>query len=434
MSTKKSLTIISVALLLLLAGCAQQSKQKTDASVAQKSEANNLVRVSAENADAAEPALAAAPDGTAYVAWVEHRENKEADVMLARLDSEGKMKDAPVRVNPQAGAATAWRGDPPTVRVAPEGTIYVGWTARFADSQSHGNDLYVSASRDGGRTFEQTVKVNDDGKQVVHGMHSLTVGADGRVYVAWLDERNVVKPPPSGKKMDGMQKMEHMEANREVFMSFSTDGGRTFSQNQRVAKDACPCCKTAIAVSADGHVFIGWRQVLPGEYRHIAVAASADGGKTFAQPVIVSDDRWMIAACPVSGPALSVGSDNALRVVWYTEGEKGSPGIYWAESSDNGKTFSESKTFEKGQARGTPMLLVNGKSGASVIWESDENGQPRVMMARFDKETDGASASPIASAGELPSAASSGDSLFVGYIAKVNDRRSIWVVKTKPVA
>jgi hypothetical protein len=434
MSTKKSLIIISVALLAFMAGCAQQSKQKTESSAAQKSDANNnLVRVSAENADAAEPALAAASDGTAYVAWVEHRENKEADVMLAHLDSEGKMKDAPVRVNPQAGAATAWRGDPPTVKVAPDGTVYVGWTTRFADSQAHGNDLYVSASHDGGRTFEQTVKVNDDGKQVVHGMHSLAIGADGRVSVAWLDERNVVKPPPSENKMDGMQKMEHMEANREVFTSFSTDGGRTFSQNQRVARDACPCCKTAITVSSDGHVFIGWRQVLPGEYRHIAVAASADGGKTFAQPVIVSDDRWMIAACPVSGPALSVGDNNALRVVWYTEGEKGSPGIYWAESSDNGKTFSESKTFEKGQARGTPLLLVNDKSGASVIWESDENSSARVMTARFDKEMDGAPASTIASAGELPAAASSSAGLFVGYIAKVNDRRSIWVVKTKPV-
>ena len=324
MSTKKSLTIICAALLLLLAGCAQSSKQKTEKSVTPSPDVIKPLRVSAENADAAEPALATASDGTAYVVWIEHRENKEADVMLAHLDNEGRMNNAPVRVNPQEGSATAWRGDPPTVKVAPDGTVYVGWTARITGSQGHGNDLYVSASRDGGRTFEQTVKVNDDGKQVVHGMHSLAVSLDGHIYVAWLDERNVVKPPPSENKMDGMQKMEHMEANREVFMSFSTDGGRSFSKNQRVARDACPCCKTALAVSADGHVFIGWRQVLPGEFRHIAVASSADGGKSFAQPVIVSDDRWMIAACPVSGPALLVGDDNALRVVWYTEPHCGS--------------------------------------------------------------------------------------------------------------
>lgn len=413
-----------------MAGCARQPPQKTEATPAQVDALIKPVRVSAENADAAEPALTAAPDGTAYVVWVEHRENKEADVMLAHLDNEGKMKDAPVRVNPQPGAATAWRGDPPTVKVASDGTVYVGWTARFTDSQAHGNDLYVSASRDGGKTFNQTVRVNDDGKQVVHGMHSLAVGSDGRLYVAWLDERNVVKPPEH--KMDGMQKMEHMEANREVFFSSSTDGGRTFSQNQRVAKDACPCCKTSVAVSRDNHVFVGWRQVLPGEFRHIAVAASPDGGKSFAQPIIVSDDRWMIAACPVSGPALSVADDQTLRVVWYTEGEKAAPGLYWTESRDNGQTFSEARTFAKGQARGTPLLLVNGNSGAFVIWESDEDGSPRIMSARFDGERE-AAASPVASAGELPSAAAGGNQLFVGYIAKANDRRSIWVVKTKAV-
>ena len=68
--------------------------------------------------DAAEPAVASAPDGHVFVAWVEHRENKEAVVMLARVYSEGRMQDAPVRVNPQPGEATAWRGDPPTVKVA----------------------------------------------------------------------------------------------------------------------------------------------------------------------------------------------------------------------------------------------------------------------------------------------------------------------------
>jgi hypothetical protein len=388
------------------------------------------VRVSAENADAAEPSLATAGDGSAYIAWVEHRENKEADVMLAHLDVEGQMKGAPVRVNPKAGEATAWRGDPPTVSVAPDKTVYVGWTARLT-VEGHGNDLYLSASRDGGQTFEPPVKVNDDGKAVGHGMHSLAVSADGRVYVAWLDERNVVKPMAM-RQGGAMQKMEHMESNREVFMAYSTDGGRSFSKNQRIAREACPCCKTALATGAEGRVYAGWRQVLPGEFRHIAVAASEDEGKTFSSPVIVSDDRWMIAACPVSGPALSVGDDGALRVVWYTEGEKAAPGLYWAASSDNGKTFSGSRPLAKGQGRGTPLLLTGGKSGAAVVWESNEGGASRVVSVPL--AVDGRSATPIASGGELPSAAMSGDQLFVGYIAKTNERRSIWIVRAKPVA
>jgi hypothetical protein len=421
--------IACAALLMLLTACAREVRQEARTNEPASS-VPKPVRVSTENTDAAEPTLATAGDGTAYVAWVEHRENKEADVMLAHLDGEGRIKGAPVRVNPQMGEATAWRGDPPTVSVAPDKTVYVGWTARLS-GEGHGNDLYLSASRDAGQTFEAPIKVNDDGKAVTHGMHSLAVSVDGRVYVAWLDERNVVKPMAMGQGA-AMQKMEHMESNREVFMAYSTDGGRSFSKNQRIAKEACPCCKTALATGAGGQVYAGWRQVLPGEFRHIAVAASEDEGKTFSSPVIVSDDRWMIAACPVSGPALSVGDDGALRVVWYTEGEKAAPGLYWAASSDNGKTFSESRPLAKGLGRGTPLLLTSGKSGAAVVWESNEGGASRVVSVPL--AIDGQSATPIATGGELPSAAVSGDQLFVGYIARTNDRRSIWIVRAKPVA
>lgn len=436
--TTLKIIVASGLLLICLSACGRQMKQETTTSQPTPSSepsAKSLlkpVRVSAENQDAAEPTLASGGDGSAYVVWVEHRQNKEADVMLAHLGADGRVSGAPVRVNPKAGEATAWRGDAPTVVVAPDKTVYVGWTARVA-SVERANDLYLSVSRDAGQTFEPPTKVNDDGRAVGHGMHSLAVGSDGRVYVAWLDERNAKGQMAMGQGGGAMQKMEHMESNREVFMAYSTDGGRSFSKNQRIAQEACPCCKTALAAGANGRVYAGWRQVLPGEFRHIAVSASEDGGKTFSAPQIVSDDRWMIAACPVSGPALSVADDGALRVVWYTEGERAAPGLYKAESRDDGKTFSEVRLLVKGQGRGTPLLVAGGKSDASVVWESNEGGEPRVVSVPLADAEKSINAAPTASSGELPSAAVSGDQLFIGYIAKANERRSIWIVRSKPV-
>jgi hypothetical protein len=426
--------VACVALLTFLTGCARQQPVTVTETTPAPDAANTVkpIRVSAGGTDAAEPSLASAPDGTIYIAWVEHRENKEADVMLAPLDDAGQLKSSPVRVNPNVGQATAWRGDALTVAVAPDGAIHVGWTARLP-SQKHANELYLSTSRDGGRTFEPPVKVNDDGQAVEHGMHSLAVGADNRIYVAWLDERNVVKPPPApAQPGNGQQKMEHMEANREVFIAFSVDGGRSFSRNTRIGKEACPCCKMALATGRDNRVYASWRQVLPGEFRHIAFAVSEDGGKTFSSPMIVSDDRWMIASCPVSGPALSAGTDGAVRVVWYTEGERGTPGLYWAESRDNGKTFSESRPLAKGEARGNPLVLANGKGGTVIVWESNENGSSRVFSASL--ASNGVFVSLLTTSGELPSAAVIGDQIFVGYISKLNDRRSIWVMRAKAVA
>lgn len=382
------------------------------------------VRVSFEHADSAEPVVAAGPQGTAFVAWVEHRPKKEADVMIAQIDREGKPLGSPVRVNPNAGEAKAWRGDPPTLTVTTDGTVYVGWTAR-AGTEGHGTNLYLSASHDGGRTFPAPVKVNDDQKPASHGMHSLAVSKDGRVYLAWLDERNL-DTTVAAETAAGQKKMEHMERNSEVFAAFSTDGGRSFSKNQRIAGEACPCCKTAVAVGADGRVYLGWRQVLPGEYRHIAIASSADGGATYSAPVIVSDDKWLIAGCPVSGPALSVADDGVLSVMWYTEGERGTTGLYWAESRDQGKIFSERKLFAGGQAFGNPLLLRDGSGRLVAVWGNNE-GLMAAPVIKGGKES-----VPLATGAELPSAALTNDRLFIGYITSANDRRSIWIVRAGP--
>ncbi|HVG32208.1 MAG TPA: sialidase family protein [Pyrinomonadaceae bacterium] len=387
------------------------------------------VRISLENADSAEPAVAAGPQGTAFVTWVEHRPKKEADVMVAQIDREGKPMGEPVRVNPNAGEATAWRGDAPTLSVAADGTVYVGWAARDA-TKAHASILYLSASRDGGRSFAPPTKVNDDEKPGEHGMHSLAVSQDGRIHLAWLDERNL--KPAAEQHAAGGKKMEQMEQNKEVFTAFSTDGGRSFSKNQRIAGEACPCCKTSVAMGADGRVYIGWRQVLPGEYRHIAIASSADSGATYSNPVIVSDDKWLIAGCPVSGPALSVASDGTLSVMWYTEGERGTTGLYWAESRDQGKTFSERKLFAGGQAFGNPLLLSNEAGKLLAVWGNNDGGTPRLMAAPL--ATEGKENAPLATSAELPSAALTGDQLFIGYITSANDRRSIWVLRAKPTA
>jgi hypothetical protein len=221
---KKCLTTAACAsLLLLIAACARQAGQgaQTSSNVSQpesgvqRMAAFEPVLVSAKDTDAAEPALATAGDGTVFVAWVEHREGGEADVWLSHLDADAKPKGSPVRVNAKAGEATAWHGDPPTVAVAPDATVYVGWTARVAGAK-HASTLYLSASRDGGRSFESQIKVNDDEKPAAHGMHSLAVSPDGRIYVAWLDERNVAPPPPT---KPSQPHSAHKESNRELFFA-----------------------------------------------------------------------------------------------------------------------------------------------------------------------------------------------------------------------
>lgn len=378
--------------------------------------APRAMQISPPGVDAAEPATASAADGTFYVAWVNH-EAHQADVMIARFSGDGKMQGSPVRVNREAGVATAWRGDQPSVAVAADGAVYVVWTARVETTDKHGTDLYLSASNDRAQTFSSEVKINDDKVPGAHGMHSLAVANDGRIFVGWLDERDVHASKPSTKG-EG----HHMESNRDLFLAYSTDGGRTFSQNRKVASEACPCCKTTLAVSPDGTLYAGWRQVLPGSFRHIAVMRSTDGGATFSPPKIVSDDRWVLQGCPVSGPSLSVDSGGKLKVLWFAAGEGNPPGLYFAESSDKGNSFSPRQLLSQEAVRGTPALNTTNDV-AIGIWQT---------MAGETKMTElGQHGMPItiAANAELPAGAFSNGNMFVAYIAKEKEKRSVWLVK-----
>src|SRR6185369_3679572 len=148
--------LIFLTTLLLLAGCKHQT-------TSQGAEVNKPqpLQISANGVDAAEPATAAAPDGTFYVAWVNH-DAKQADVMLAHFNTEGVQQGSAVRVNRQEGVATAWRGDQPSIAVASDGAVYVLWTARVEAGDKHGTDVYLSVSNDRGQSFASEVKVNDD--------------------------------------------------------------------------------------------------------------------------------------------------------------------------------------------------------------------------------------------------------------------------------
>ncbi|MGD9589076.1 MAG: sialidase family protein [Pyrinomonadaceae bacterium] len=395
------------------------------------------VRVSAES-DAAEPAIATGPDGSVYVAYVEHAGKGATDVFLQKYGTDLNPAGPRVRVSPD-GTAKTWKGDPPTVAAAPDGTVFVGWTRATASGK--GTDLMVSASRDGGLSFEAPVKVNDDTEPASHGMHSIAVGADGRIYVAWLDERNVKMPAhdsvsagdvqapvrlPAGfeavhahhddkKKSTPTPKPEPAEPNSEVFFSYSTDGGETFSANKKIANDVCPCCKTSMLAAPDGKLYLSWRQVLPGDLRHIAVASTEDKGETFSERSIVSDDQWRLHACPVSGAALSYAEGGRLTVTWYTAGDAGQAGVYSAESADGGRSFGPRRLVSFDAGAGTPIAFAG--SQACMFTTNDSE----IVVAG---ESGTAGRIPNAA---LPAAASDGGRIITAFVRPEGKERSVWL-------
>ena len=184
-----------------------------------------------------------------------------------------------------------------------------------------------------------------------------------RLHFAWIDGRE-------GKKEPG------------TFVARSTDQGRTVTKNFKVDDNTCVCCRTSIATSPDGLVYVAWRKIFDGNIRETVVARSADGGMTFSAPVVVGNDRWVYQACPHRPASLGVDRMGRLYVVWYTEGADETPAIYLAYSDDQGKTFSEKKQLNrsKGTFPDHPQMAVDPHGRVMVIWEEQSPVRREIVM------------------------------------------------------
>jgi hypothetical protein len=81
--------------------------------------------------------------------------------------------------------------------------------------------------------------------------------------------------------------------NNGVFFSRSTDGGRTYSQPQKISDSIHGSQFCDIAVTSNGTVFVAWRQFEfnQGQLQRDAVVwtKSTDGGATFAKPAVAKE-------------------------------------------------------------------------------------------------------------------------------------------------
>ncbi len=163
--------------------------------------------------------------------------------------------------------------------------------------------LRFSRSIDGGRGWSTPVTLNDDttGVLVSHQFHGATLVGDSGLTVAWLDEREVVAPIAGGA--DGHA--EHAaEPDAHIYLTTSSNFGRSWGPNRKGWSAACPCCRVSLARTTDGRAIAGWRKHFPGNVRDVVTATISDQP---GEPERVHPDDWAYEGCPHSGPAIATG-------------------------------------------------------------------------------------------------------------------------------
>ena len=310
------------------------------------------------------PSVAIDNEGRISLAWVEE-EKEQRRVLCSRTDKiEGPMGH-PVTVN-QPTEAPYMRQESPALAVAGN-DVFLAWALthpKLTPDKPFSNDLRLSRSTDGGKTFLPSILVNDDDQVIGHSFDSIHIAPDGVVHVAWIDGRE-------GKKEPG------------TFATRSADRGRSIAKNLKVDENTCVCCRTSLTTGPDGTLYAAWRKVLPGEIRETVIARSTDGGNTFSSPVIEGQDKWVFPGCP-HRPA-SIGTDRLgrLYVVWYTEGVDETPSVFLAYSDDQGKTFSPKQKLNvsKGTFPDHPQMAVDPDGRLVIVWEEQSPVRREIVMS-----------------------------------------------------
>jgi hypothetical protein len=205
------------------------------------------------------------------------------------------------------------------------------------------------------------VTVTDDSAFGSHNFHALYAAPDGALYSSWLDGR-------TGKST--------------VFMTRSTDGGRTWMPNVRVTTgEACPCCRTTMASGPDGALYLAWRRVFPGNVREVVVARSADRGATWSEPVRAQQDGWVFDGCPHAGPSLQVDGKGRVHIAWWT-GKQGSAGVWYATSTDGARSFGPPVPLGVAEFSRPAhvQLALGGQERLIAAWDDGTLATPRIVV------------------------------------------------------
>jgi hypothetical protein len=131
----------------------------------------------------------------------------------------------------------------------------------------------------------------------------------------------------------------------------------------------CECCPTATAVTSNGPI-VAFRNRSDDEVRDIFVSRLIDGAWT--EPVPAHRDNWKIPACPVNGPALAA-RGRRVALAWFTM-QEGEGRAFVAFSDDAGATF------------GAPIRVDDEATLGRVDVELMDDGAASVGWIEFSKE------------------------------------------------
>jgi hypothetical protein len=317
------------------------------------------------------PDLRVAPDGRVLISWLNRQQGRRNVLQFSSYTVAGGWQSLPRTIAVGQSLVANW-ADTPHLLATADGALWVQWLQANAASPS-AYDVALARSRDGGMTWNQITRVNDDTTTSEHGFAALWPRSANTIGIAWLDGREQQVAHDAKPKDDA----HHGGAMQLRANGFDMDLAR--GADAVVDARACDCCQTDAAVTDRG-VLLAWRDRDEDEVRDIVVARLQDDG-AWTKPAPVHADGWKVEACPVNGPAIAARGNEAV-VAWYSEAGS-TPTVRIARSTNAGDAFAASVVVDSGASvRGQVDIAVDAQQ-AWVAWLREDAKGQALMLARY---------------------------------------------------
>ncbi len=280
----------------------------------------------------------------------------------------GKTFSKPVKVNQTAMKIAAEGEARPKIAVL-TGNIYLTWTQAL--KTPYAGYIWFARSIDGGKSFEKPYIVHTDRAEITHRFDALNVSLNGDITLAWVDKRDLLAARAAGKNYDGAA----------IYYAVSTDAGKSFKHEQKLADSSCECCRIVTTNKPDGTTTVLWRHVFEGSERDHNIAEIPKAGAKPA-PHRATFGHWVIDGCPHHGAALASGGQGANWWGYhmaYFDGNDKKPGLYYSRMDGVAWASSPAKKFgDNTKQAGHPAILSMGEQ-VWLVWREIKEGKSSML-------------------------------------------------------
>jgi hypothetical protein len=273
--------------------------------------------------------------------------------------------------------------------------LVVGWkdqeSVRVEDVDLDGGQIFSGTVVSGDTTpfahylERPTLAIEDDGTVVV--AYTAVEDGGGSVYLSsWSDEATTGPDLISGEPLPETN-LVHLildSGDRPILawledstLSVATGPSDDLPSETELVDDlTCDCCNPSPILIEDGLV-VAYRNLErdgADVIRDVYALRSDDGGQSFAEPVLIADDKWFLDACPFSGPSV-VNAGGSLLVAWMdarqsVHPEQQSTTIWVDRSNDGGRTFGTDLPVAAGAFHRWPAMAVDDSGTVHLVWET----------------------------------------------------------------